>query len=462
MAHLPQTYHAEYIIVGAGYAGVSAALELAQNGKQVLLIDALDLEHDLPLLPSPQQSSISGGHVVHGFGQDFRGLEKEYGTVYARDLFALSTYGINLVEQLCQKPELDGAHFRRGHLHLSRSPREDALIALTYTDHLTYGDSADRNDYTVRLLTSDETRAQITSPLFVHTSLYSTLYGQLEPRAYVLGLLQLAKAAGVTFLPSTVMTSFRTDKDGASAVSTKGQTFRAAHMIVSGGTHILCNGHFPRMRAYQARVGNYAVKTEPLPDDLLASIFPSGYCGAFSDLRRSDVLYARLDAQNCLDFGAYSFAGSVPNSAEVENFLYEAFPQLGEAHIGLTQQRFGFLSGTRNESVQLFQSREDGEVIPITRFDPQGRLLVLSAFAAEGISMGTVAGQAAARALLGEPHNLNLLAHIRHKKMPFTLPWESANRVRDDVLASALSIIDRAASREDIFGAGARVIAEMI
>lgn len=57
-APLPVPREVEYAIVGAGYAGLCCALELAQHGKQVVVLEAG--------LPGSGASTLSGGQVTGG------------------------------------------------------------------------------------------------------------------------------------------------------------------------------------------------------------------------------------------------------------------------------------------------------------------------------------------------------------------------------------------------------------
>jgi glycine/D-amino acid oxidase-like deaminating enzyme len=301
----------------------------------------------------------------------------------------------------------------------------------------------------------------INSPDFKHKGIYSNASGQLEPRDYILGLVRLAKEAGTKFLPLTKIIDFSISNEGVKLTTDKSENIFAQKVIISGGLGILRSGFFPEMRKYQAVIGNYALKTDVLPNDLIKDIFPSGYKGAFCDLRRTDVLYARLDNQNRLDFGAYSFSGTRPNSEAVEDLLYATFPQLKVAGIKIYQGRYGFLIGTKLEMMQMFQ-RVSGRVIPANHFNTDSPLTILSAFGATGINLGTMSGLAVAEAYLGNPKKINLLARIEHPKLPITFPFEKANQWRDYGLTKALSVVDSGASQNGLWGSLMRFIDKFI
>jgi gamma-glutamylputrescine oxidase len=462
---LPQDLSADFLVVGAGYAGLMAALTLAQSGARVKVVDAGLIGGDPMALfnptsePShhPTQSMISGGHVVIGFSQDFDELSQNYGLDFTRKFYALSLEGVARIETLCQS--IDKANFQRGYLILARNQRDENAFLSMFEDRarLNLPSSA-----LLKIHTADETKNLISSPEFTRGSFYSNLSGQLEPQFYLAGLARMAEAAGAQLIHHTKITHFEWGKDVATAISEDNEKTTAKTVIISGGTRILQSGLFPRMRQYQAVIGNYALKTDVIPDHILNKIFPSGYKGAFCDMRRTDVLYARLDKDNRLDFGAYSFSGLKPNAHDVINLMYKTFPQLKEGNIGVYHGRYGFLCGTKLETMQMFQSREGGEVFPSYYFDNSSRITILSAFGGAGINLGTTAGRAIAEAYLGQPDTINILAKIRHPKLPITLPWEKANQTRDYVLTKALSIIDKGASQDGMWGGVMRNVEKLI
>lgn len=446
---------ADFIIIGAGYAGLMAALTLSRAGKSVMVIDAQPIGGNSDPNPGHTQSAISGGHVVIGFSQDFDEIQKRYGEDYARQLFQLSVDGIDTVENLCQ--EMGGAGFRRGYLVLARNERDDDGIRYSIEEKKKFGISADK----ISLLTPIETKSFINSPDFQRSSLYSKISGQIEPYEYVIGLARLAEQADVKFMPSTRIADIALSKNETTLTTDRGQVLSAPKVIISGGTGILKSGFFPEMRKYQAVIGNYALKTEILSEELIKQIFPSGYKGAFCDMRHTDVLYARLDHKNRLDFGAYSFSGTRPNSEEVQQLLYATFPQLKDAGVGISEGRYGFLSGTKLETMQMFQVLDNG-VMSVNSFKETGPLTILSAFGGAGINLGTMSGLAVAEAYLGHPEKLNLLARIKHPKLPITFPWERANRLRDYNLTKALSLIDRGSSKNGLMGCVMRFMSKLI
>ena len=57
--HLAQNLHADVCIIGAGFGGLSAALELAEQGKSVIVLEGARIGFGA--------SGRSGGQAINGF-----------------------------------------------------------------------------------------------------------------------------------------------------------------------------------------------------------------------------------------------------------------------------------------------------------------------------------------------------------------------------------------------------------
>lgn len=235
-----RSLRAEIVIIGAGYAGLNAALTLAKAGRDVILVDAQPIGgNDIPL-PGHNQSSISGGHVTYGFSQDYPKLSRRYGHDFAKKLFGLSLRGIDKVEENCRAYNITDAAFRRGYLTLARNAREEAALVAALNETQIYGDVIKGE----RILGARETMQMIASPEFQCSSLYSEYHGQIEPQAYIHGLAQAARQHGVRIFDRTKIKKFHVFAHGVSALADDGRAFIGRRMIVSGGTSILRGGIF--------------------------------------------------------------------------------------------------------------------------------------------------------------------------------------------------------------------------
>jgi len=86
-------------IIGAGFTGLSAAINAVQHGLSVTVLDAHRVGWGA--------SGRNGGQLGTGFNQDQMQLEKSLGPELAKELWAMCEEAKTLVHSLCKKFDLD-------------------------------------------------------------------------------------------------------------------------------------------------------------------------------------------------------------------------------------------------------------------------------------------------------------------------------------------------------------------
>jgi glycine/D-amino acid oxidase-like deaminating enzyme len=113
----------DWIVIGGGFSGLSAARRAAERGARVLLLEKGELRDGA--------SSRNGGMVHVGFGASTSSIIKIFGADGAREWFDLSRAGVRRIQQLAAAgPEglisstgIDPSWSETGHLELARSAR---------------------------------------------------------------------------------------------------------------------------------------------------------------------------------------------------------------------------------------------------------------------------------------------------------------------------------------------------
>ncbi|HLY55019.1 MAG TPA: FAD-binding oxidoreductase, partial [Stellaceae bacterium] len=140
---------ADVCIVGAGYAGLSAALELRRRGLSVIVLEA----HR----PGWGASGRNGGQVLAGYANDEE-MVRQLGAERARAAWDLSVEGIDLLRRRIEEHHID-CEFVPGYLHAATSPRKAAELG-RWVDRL-------RRDFayeSVSMVEAAATRQWIDSP----------------------------------------------------------------------------------------------------------------------------------------------------------------------------------------------------------------------------------------------------------------------------------------------------------
>ena len=107
---------ADVCVVGGGYAGVSAALELAERGFSVVLLEAQRIGWGA--------SGRNGGQVIAGFGSDGEcAIERQFSSADARRAWDVSMEGLRLIRERIERYRID-CDWRPGYLTLAVKPRK--------------------------------------------------------------------------------------------------------------------------------------------------------------------------------------------------------------------------------------------------------------------------------------------------------------------------------------------------
>lgn len=107
---------ADVCVIGGGYAGLSAALELAERGYDVVLLEAQRLGWGA--------SGRNGGQVIVGFGiEGEHAFEKQLSSDDMRKVWDISLAALHLVRERIERYEI-ACDFRQGYLHAATNSRK--------------------------------------------------------------------------------------------------------------------------------------------------------------------------------------------------------------------------------------------------------------------------------------------------------------------------------------------------
>jgi len=247
---------ADVAIVGSGYTGLSAALDLVRGGASVVVIDAAD--------PGAGASSRSTGSVGRTFRHAFSGLLKQYGPERAVAVYTEVANAFSYTTGLMEGERLNCGFARRGRFTGAATPKHYAGMQRELEVKSRYLPSQDT------MLPADRQSEEIGFGGY-HGGLVIPDVASIHSGLYQLELLRLATAAGATVVANTPVTGIR--REGASFVVEAGkQALRARDVIVA------TNGYTSAVtKAFQRRVipfPAFIAATEPLDPALIAAVLP--------------------------------------------------------------------------------------------------------------------------------------------------------------------------------------------
>jgi gamma-glutamylputrescine oxidase len=370
-------------VVGGGLAGCSAALELANRGYRVALLEAEHIGYGA--------SGRSGAQLIHGYacGQDK--LERELGETGARALWDMSLEGIDLVRERVAHHGID-CDLTWGQLHAAIKPRQEAELR-AWQDELSgrYGYRSTRYIEAAELhtlLATDRYRG----------GLYDTNSGHLHPLKYTRGLAAAAETTGARIFEQSRVTGI---EHGATVkLRTAAGAVHAKHVVLAGNAYL--GGLVPMLHRKIMAVGTYIIATAPLGPERARRLIANNM--AVTDMNW--VLdYFRLSADHRLLFGgrvSYSGLDPLGTKRATRARMLRVFPQLADVDIEYAWG--GYVDITMSRAPHF------GRLAPNVYF--------LQGFSGNGMVLTGVAGRLAAEVIAGQAERFDLVARIRHRDFP--------------------------------------------
>ena len=370
-------------VIGGGLTGVSAALNLAERGYKVALIEQQRIGWGA--------SGRNGGQICTAYSSGMGKIESALGKDDARLVWDMAEEAKRIIAERAERHGID-CDLSWGYLYAALSRHQMAGLRAEHREWLEgYGYAQP-----ARLLETAEMRATVASTRYLG-GLLDPGAGHLQIYAYLLGLARAAEEAGATLYEGTKALSL-TMGDNPS-VTTEAGTIRCRHLVIA--TNAYLGRLVPRLRPYVMPVGSFVCVTEPMDparlDGLVKGGLAVGECNHILN-------YFRATSDNRLMFGGGANYSAIdpPNlRAYLRRKLTRVFPQLADVEV---TQAWSGLIGITTSRIPDF-GRLDGNI-----YYAQG-------FSGQGVALSGLAGRLIAEAVAGQAERLDIFGRIRH--MPF-------------------------------------------
>jgi gamma-glutamylputrescine oxidase len=380
---------ADVAIVGAGYAGLNAALELAQTGYKVVLLEAG--------LVGNGGSGRNGGQLLPGMAAHAETMIAEAGLEGAKRLFQLSLDGVALVRERVAKFGI-ACDLTEGYAAAAVRPHQ--------LDELKRGIESQERDFGYdknTLWSASEIEQALGSRRYVGGA-YDSGGAHLHPLRYAQGLARAVEAAGGTIHENSAVLSV--EPGPSPRLTTATGTLSAAHAILAGGALLAANT-LPALRRTVLTIPSGIVATAPLADPAIMARNIAVY-----DLNL--VLdYYRTSANRRLLFGGRALGrNATPQdiAGEFAKRIVKVFPSL--RGIAIEHAWTGLLDMTANRLPHF------GWHAP--------NILFAQGFSGHGVNMASIAGAILADAVRGTAERFDLFAKVRHRQLPTGRTAQSA------------------------------------
>jgi gamma-glutamylputrescine oxidase len=377
---------ADVVVVGAGYAGLSAAIELAQRGYSVVVLEADRI--------CSGASGRNGGQAIVGYASGQEPFEAQLGKAAARKAWDLSAQSMDLLQQRIAEFQID-CDWVSGYLYVADSERKArALEADMQAMERDYG-------FQVDFARGKEVQRHIQSPRYC-ASAFERNSGHLHPLKYGLGLARAARSLGVKIYEQSAVVDIQ--RGAALKAKTTRGAVTAQWGVLAGNCTL---GEYgprvaPELGPRIMPVGTYIIGTAPLSKEQRERLIPSN--AAVCD--NNFVLdYFRFSADQRMLFGGrVSYSTRTPaNLAEVmAKRMGQVFPELQSVPVEYVWGGFVDISMNRAPDFGRLDSN----------------LFYLQGFSGHGVALTGLAGKVVAEAVAGQAEHFDVFAKLQHRKFP--------------------------------------------
>jgi gamma-glutamylputrescine oxidase len=376
----------DVLVVGGGFAGLSAAIELARAGMQVVVLEADRV--------CSGASGRNGGQAIVGYASGQQAFEDQLGADDARRAWDMSLEALDLIDSRIREFGID-CDRQRGYLYVADSPcKARALEQEMERTERHYG------------LACEFARGEAVSSYIGSARYCAAAYegrsGHLHPLKYGLGLARAARSLGVRIYEHSAVRSM---ERGARlrAVCDQGQV-RARFAVLAGNCALAEYGPgvAQEIRPRIMPVGTYMVATAALSEAQCARMIARRAAVCDNNFALD---YFRCSADHRLLFGGrVSYTTMTPRDllVSMRQRVLRVFPELANTPIEFVWG--GFVD------------------ISMNRMPDFGRLgdnvYYLQGFSGHGVALTGLAGRLVAEAVAGQAGRFDLFARVRHHAFP--------------------------------------------
>jgi gamma-glutamylputrescine oxidase len=377
---------ADVLVVGAGYAGLAAAIELAKRGYSVVVLEAERV--------CSGASGRNGGQAIVGYASGQEPFEQQLGKDDARRAWELSVESMGLLEQRIAEFQID-CDWVSGYLYVADSKRKArALEADMQSMERNYG-------FKVDFKRGADVQQHIQSPRYC-ASAFERQSGHLHPLKFGLGLARAARSLGVRIFEQSAVVDIA--RGATLRAQTTGGSVTAQWGVLAGNCTL---GEYgprvaPELTPRIMPVGTYMIGTAPLGAGLCERLIPSN--AAVCD--NNFVLdYFRFSADRRMLFGGrVSYSTRTPaNLSEVmAKRMGQVFPELKGVPVEFVWG--GFVDISMNRAPDFGRLGDN--------------LFYLQGFSGHGVALTGLAGRVVAEAVAGQAERFDVFAKLQHRKFP--------------------------------------------
>ena len=311
---LEEEINCDVVVVGGGFTGVNTALELAERGFDVVLLEARRI--------SWGASGRNGGQIIGGIGQDPERFVKHIGKEGLQTIYQMGIEARDIIRDRVQTYDIQ-CDLKWGYCDVALKPRHMKDFAEWQAFEKEIG-----NPHTYSLLDKEELKQFVNSEKYLG-GLHNESNGHLQPLNLCIGEAHaLESLGGRIFEQSLVTEVIHGDQP---QVKTEHGCVNARQVVLAGNAYM--GGLIAKLSKRVLPCSSSVIATSPLPDELAKRLVPGDV--AVCDPRAA-LDYFRLSADKRMLFGGLAnYTGMEPSNLEsvMRNKMIAIFPELADVSI---------------------------------------------------------------------------------------------------------------------------------
>jgi glycine/D-amino acid oxidase-like deaminating enzyme len=381
---LTESVNADICIVGGGFTGIASAVELAERGYNVVVLEAHKIAWGA--------SGRNGGQIIRGIGHELEDFRKTIGQEGIDAITAMGFEANQIVFDRIKKYNID-CDLTMGYCDLATKTKH--LKALEQDYHSFDGKPYQDN---LTLLDQRQLNKQVIGSTNFIGGLIDQASGHLHPLNFCTGEAQAASQLGVQIFEQSKVEAM-TSGETVTLKTAQGQV-NAKQVILAGNAYL--DDLAPKISNKILPAGSYIIATEPLKENVWKSLLPGNH--AVCDLK-IDLDYFRLSADKRLLFGGMcNYSGRDPKCIKAALYpkMLKVFPQL--AGINIDYQWGGMIGIGANRLPQ------------IGRFEKN--IFYAQAYSGHGVNVTHMAAKLLAETINGETDRIKHFEQVKHLAFP--------------------------------------------
>lgn len=311
---LEEEISCDVVVVGGGFTGVNTALELAERGFDVVLLEARRI--------SWGASGRNGGQIIGGIGQDPERFVKHIGEDGVKTIHQMGIEARDIIRDRVQTYDIQ-CDLKWGYCDVALKPRHMKDFASWQAFEKQIG-----NPHTYSLLDKDELKQFVNSEKYLG-GLHNESNGHIQPLNLCIGEARALEGLGGRIFEQSLVTEVIPGDQPR--VKTEHGCIKARQVVLAGNAYL--GGLIAKLSKRVLPCSSSVIATSPLPDELAKKLVPGDV--AVCDPRAA-LDYFRLSADKRMLFGGLAnYTGMEPSNLEsvMRKKMIAIFPELNNVSI---------------------------------------------------------------------------------------------------------------------------------